>query len=477
MRVYFMGICGVAMGNAAIMLQGQGHEVCGADSGVYPPMAGTLQKAGIRCFEGYDPNRLESFAPDLVVIGNVLSRGNPEVEWLLQTRKYPYTSLPAFIGDTLLKSRKNIVVTGTHGKTTTAALTAALLRNCGKNPGYFIGGLPLDLPGGATCGDSADPFVIEGDEYDSAFFDKRSKFIHYHPNILTINNLEFDHGDIFRDLQDVQRTFNHLLRLVPGNGYILANGDDPNLKELLPVPWTQTIFAGEGRGNDLQILDYSANAEGSSFSLEWRGRPWGRVTWSLHGYFNARNAALAALSVALTLYPEDITRLPLDLLKNMKGVKRRQEILLESEGFVLLEDFGHHPTAIELTLESLRARYPGCQLAACFEARSNTARSPVFQEDFCNALARADNVFLGPVHRSEKLMPGLILDTEKLSKNLREKGVDASAFDSNVRLLEAAHNLCIQVERKKLILCFFSNGSFDGVMESLANRLQKVQST
>ncbi len=477
MRIYFMGVCGVAMGNAAILAKSLGHEVSGSDSGIYAPMSGVLQKSGIRLFDGYDPTRLESLSPDLVVIGNALSRGNPEVEWLLAKRRIPYTSLPAFLGDTLLKNRLNIVVTGTHGKTTTSALAAALLRASGRNPGYFIGGIPLDLPGGATCGDPADPFVIEGDEYDSAFFDKRSKFIHYRPNLLIINNLEFDHGDIFRDLADVQRSFDHLLRLVPGDGFVLANGDDPNLKNLVPVSWTNTFFVGEGPENDLRIVDYGSEGEETIFSLKWKGRLWGRVSWKLHGRFNARNAAMAALAAALAIHPEDPTRLALSPFAAMRGVKRRQEILHESEDLVVIEDFGHHPTAISGTLEALAGRYPGYRLAACFEARSNTARSSVFQEEFCQALGLAQSVFVGPVHRASKMSAELALDTAKLGIELRQKGVEATAFEDNSKLLDAARDLCGRVGRAKLALCFFSNGSFDGVMKSLVNDLQKVKST
>lgn len=471
-----MGVGGVAMGNAAIMLQSQGCEVSGADSGVYPPMSDALEEAGIRYFEGFDPRRLESLGPDLVIIGNALSRGNPEVEWLLQTRRFPFTSLAAFIGQRFLENRKSIVVTGTHGKTTTSCLTAALLRAHGQDPGYFIGGIPLDLPGGAACGGPGDPFVIEGDEYDSAFFDKRSKFIHYNPDILIINNLEFDHGDIFRDLQDVQRSFDHLLRLVPANGCILANGDDTNLRELLPSAWTQTFFVGEESSNDLRILDYRTENAGSSFSLQWRGQTWGRVSWGLHGIFNARNAAMAALAAALALDPENVTQMSPAPLAGIKGVKRRQEILLENEDLVVVEDFGHHPTAIAHTLESLRLRYPRCRLAACFEARSNTARSSVFQTDFGDALALADSVFLGPVHRSENLAPGLALDTGLLVATLRQKSIDGRAFETNDDLLVEVHRFCLEARREKLVLCFFSNGSFDGVMETLVNRLQKIVS-
>ena len=246
MRIYFMGICGTAMGNAALLARAAGHEVLGADTGVYPPMSTVLAEAGITLHEGYDPARLELLKPDLVVIGNAMSRGNPEVEWLLDTRTIAFTSLPALLADFVLMGRRNIVIAGTHGKTTTTALTAFLLRENGRDPGFLIGGVPFDPPVGSHLGAAADPFVIEGDEYDSAFFDKRSKFIHYAPHIAVLNNLEFDHADIFRDLADVQRTFLHLTRLVPRNGWIVLNGDDDNLRALGPLAWTRVVRVGTG---------------------------------------------------------------------------------------------------------------------------------------------------------------------------------------------------------------------------------------
>ena len=255
MKIYFMGICGTAMGNVALLARAAGHEVLGADSGVYPPMSTLLAGAGITLHEGYDPARLAALAPDLVVVGNAMSRCNPEVEWLLDTRALPFTSLPAMLHDSVLKGRRNLVICGTHGKTTTTALTAYLLRAAGRDPGYLIGGVPQDPPDGARLGSLADPFVIEGDEYDSAFFDKRSKFIHYAPYIAVLNNLEFDHVDIFRDLADVQRTFMHLVRIVPRRGFVVLNGDDPNLRALGPMAWTRVVRVGQGEANDLRIVD------------------------------------------------------------------------------------------------------------------------------------------------------------------------------------------------------------------------------
>src|SRR4051812_11577138 len=274
MRVYFMGICGTAMGNAALLARAAGHEVLGADTGVYPPMSTVLANAGITLHEGYDPARLQKLAPDLVVIGNAMSRGNPEVERLLDTRAIPFTSLPPMLHEFVLKRRRNLVICGTHGKTTTTALTSFLLREAGCDPGFLIGGVPQDPPVGSHLGKESDPFVIEGDEYDSAFFDKRSKFIHYAPHVAVLNNLEFDHADIFRDLADVQRTFTHLVRIVPRNGFVVTNGDDHNLRVLGAMAWTRVVRVGVEPGNDVQIVDFADAATGAQFRLTWRGQPW-----------------------------------------------------------------------------------------------------------------------------------------------------------------------------------------------------------
>ncbi len=464
MKIYFMGICGTAMGNAALLARAAGHEVLGADSGVYPPMNVVLAQAGIALHEGYDPVRLEKLAPELVVIGNALSRGNPEVEWLLDTRAIPYTSLPGFLADAVLAVRRNIVVAGTHGKTTTTALTAFLLRENGRDPGFLIGGVPLDPPMGNSLGTLGDPFVIEGDEYDSAFFDKRSKFIHYAPHIAVLNNLEFDHADIFRDLADVQRAFFHFTRIVPRNGWIVLNGDDDNLRALGPLAWTRVVRVGVGEGNDLRIAGFRESAEGASFRLVWQGRPWAEVKWSQPGSFNARNAAMAALAAGLALFPDDPAKLQLDSLARFRGVKRRQELLVSTPRLKVIEDFGHHPTALAETLQSIRARFPGHIIHAAFEPRSNTSRTKVLQAAFMRALALADEVYLGPVARPEKLKAEERFDTEAVIQHLATQGVDAYTAPTNGELLEIiAENTAEETERPQLVV-FFTNGSFDGII-------------
>jgi UDP-N-acetylmuramate: L-alanyl-gamma-D-glutamyl-meso-diaminopimelate ligase len=465
MIIYFMGVCGTAMGNAALLARAAGHEVIGSDSNVYPPMSTVLAEAGIKVHEGYDPLRLKALAPGLVVIGNAMSRGNPEVEWLLDTKEIPFTSLPALLHDFILRERRNLVICGTHGKTTTTALTAYLLRAAGRDPGFLIGGVPLDPPVGSHLGATADPFVIEGDEYDSAFFDKRSKFIHYAPHIAALNNLEFDHADIFRDLVDVQRTFSHLVRIVPRKGFVVMNGDDANLRALGAMPWTNVVRVGLEAPNDTRIVDFTEGPDGAEFKLLWRGQPWGTVNWPLPGIFNARNAAVAATVAGLALHPNNPAQLSLAALTQFRGVKRRQEILLRHEGLTVIEDFGHHPTALAETLHSFRARFPGARLTAVFEPRSNTARTKALQTGFLRALSQADEVYLGAVNRPERLAAEERFDPEAVAQQLESQGVEAHFAATNPALLDqlVAHTLPRSASRSRVV-AFFTNGSFDGII-------------
>ncbi len=491
MKIYFMGICGTAMGNAALLVRAGGHEVMGADAGVYPPMSTVLAEAGIEVHEGYDPARLERLKPDLVVIGNAMSRGHPEVEWLLDTRALPYISLPELLAYFVLKNRKNLVIAGTHGKTTTTALTAFLLRANGRDPGFFIGGVPQDPSTGNHLGAMADPFVIEGDEYDSAFFDKRSKFIHYAPYIAVLNNLEYDHADIFRDLEDVRRTFHHLTRIVPRHGWIVLNGDDENLRALGPIPWTRVVRVGTGERNDLRISGFVETPAGASFKLLWKGVLWAEVKWSLPGLFNARNAAMAAMAAQLSLLParatvESVTnymtlpadaagagRLKLEALAKFRGVRRRQELLLDTPQLKVIEDFGHHPTALAETLQALRARFPGHTLHVAFEPRTNTARMKTMQAGFMRALAMADEVYLGAVKSSNQVAEEDQFDPYAVIQFLAMQGVTAHTAPSNQALLNVVVNQTRPDGEHPALVVFFTNGSFDGIIQRFVESVKK----
>lgn len=456
-----MSIGGTGMGNAAILMRRMGHEVLGADQGIYPPMSDALAEAGIEPLQGYNAARLAGLRPDVVVVGNVNTRGNPEVEWLLENRRVPMTSLPALLREHVLLDRRNVVVCGTHGKTTTSTLCATLLAAGGWEPGYFIGGVPADGMGGAAPGRPGGAFVLEGDEYDSAFFDKRSKFIHYAPDVLLLNNLEFDHADIFRDVEDIQRSFRHVTRLVPGSGAIIANGDDPLLAPLLEVPWTRVWRVGLGPGNDLRVADFHEDADGASFRLLWRGAEWATVRWPQWGSFNARNAAMAALGAALGAGLADPRALDLGPLATFRGVKRRQEVLLDDGRVAVVSDFGHHPTAIAGTLRSLRFRFPGRSVVACFEARSNTACRRFHEDAFADALGVADRVHLGGVFRAERYSDDERIDLDRVAGRIGEGAV---AHGSNAALIAAVERELRGPAAEPLVVCFFSNGSFDGAI-------------
>lgn len=471
MRVYFIGICGTAMGNVAVLMQRAGHAVAGSDQGIYPPMSKVLDHAGVQCYNGWAESHLTEFQPDLVVVGNAVSRGNPEVEYLLRSKAFPFVSLPQLIGDELLKGRSRVVVTGTHGKTTTTAICSWILKQAGQNPGWFVGGVPKSLASGSELGDPNAPFVLEGDEYDSAFFDKRSKFIHYRPDVLVINNIEFDHADIFRDLQDVKRTFNHLIRIVPDNGVILANGDDEIVRELLPVSWTQVFFVGTGEENDFVIRDFQEAPGSSRFTLEGPNNEVWQQKSQLSGIYNARNTAMALLAAGFVTDRGDpgavISR---SSLETYEGVARRQDILFESGPLRVVEDFAHHPTAIRLCIESFKNCYPDREVVAVFEPRSNTSATNVLQDDFRDALGVAHRVFISPVHRAEIYSDEVRMNTEAMAKALCESGVSASACKTKESLFDEL--LGLRIDDKRLVV-LFTNGSFGKPLRDYLKKLEE----
>ncbi|MBK1876755.1 UDP-N-acetylmuramate--L-alanine ligase [Pelagicoccus mobilis] len=462
MRIYFLGIAGTAMGNAALLLRAMGHEVLGCDQAIYPPMSTLLEDAGIEIMQGYSVDRLQALAPDLVVVGNAYSRGNEEVEFLLESRSIEYTSLPDVLQRFVLSRRSNIVVTGTHGKTTTTSITAFLLEQWSQDPGYMIGGAPIDPARGWREGYRGGPFVIEGDEYDSAFFDKRSKFIHYQPRVVILNNLEFDHADIFRDLEDVKRTFSHLLRLVPKSGYVLVNADDENALSLTDLDWTTVYRVGTAHDADLRIENYETTVDGSRFDLVWQGQLWASIEWGMTGLFNARNAAMASLAAALSS-DESLVNLSPSALSRFRGVKRRQQMRVERDDLKVIEDFGHHATAVRDTLSALRSRFKDTRVVACFEPRSNTSRLEMMREPTVAALRLADAAYIGAV-KSRNSQGVELMDTHSLAASLQDVGTEAEAFDSNEALFAKLQPLAKDGDERTLVI-FFTNGSFGGVID------------
>src|SRR5947209_20081404 len=355
-KFHFLGICGTAMASVAAALQERGFKITGSDENVYPPMSNFLEQKGIVPKEGYRAENIPADT-DVVIIGNAMKRGNPEVEAVLN-RKLLYLSLPEVLKNYFLRGRHNLVVTGTHGKTTTTALLAWIMEKAGREPGYLIGGLPRNLGQGARLNDSK-YFVIEGDEYDTAFFDKRSKFIHYLPELVIVNNIEFDHADIFNNLDEIKLSFRRLLNIVPRNGMVVVNGDDPNSVEVVKDCLAQMVEVGFSKNCAQRIQDVSYSSEASRFKL---GDDLFEVP--LVGEFNVHNAAMAA--TAARFYDVPTAKIA-SAFNSFSGIARRQELRGEAGGVKVIDDFGHHPTAIANTLQALRHRYRRDRMLARFE--------------------------------------------------------------------------------------------------------------
>jgi UDP-N-acetylmuramate: L-alanyl-gamma-D-glutamyl-meso-diaminopimelate ligase len=451
MRIYFLGIGGTAMGNLAILMRAQGHDVCGSDAKIYPPMSHLLAKNHIAIYEGYSAQRLEKYNPDLAIVGNAIGRGNEEIEWLLDQKKVPYCSLPELIRRTIIGNRDAIVVTGTHGKTTTTTLISYLLALNHCNPGYFIGGAPLNFPSGASYGTAAAPFVIEGDEYDSAFFDKRSKFIHYSPKILAINNIELDHLDIFRDLEDIQRAFSHAIRLVPASGCVIANGDCEAIRAILPVTWTQTIFVGKSSGNDFTIGDEQLTPHGTTFSLGNNAEKI-VIRSPLFGEHNVWNVAMAVVT-ARQYFGKNLN---IDL-RDFRGIGKRQEIIFCDRSTVIIEDFAHHPTAISATICAIKQEFPHHRLITAFEPRSNTACSDCFQEAFIGAFRGSDEVYIAEIFKKRPHC----LDTRRLARDIRYCPAHFTDIAAMKEVLPA------KIGPQRQVFLFLSNGDFSGAARHL----------
>jgi UDP-N-acetylmuramate: L-alanyl-gamma-D-glutamyl-meso-diaminopimelate ligase len=454
---HFLGICGTAMGSVAAALQERGFKVSGSDENVYPPMSIFLEKEGIMLEEGYRAENIPRDA-EVVVIGNAMKRGNPEVEAVLN-RKLLYLSLPEVLRNYFLRGRHNLVVTGTHGKTTTTALLTWIMEKAGRKPGYVIGGLPKNFGQGARLNNSK-YFVIEGDEYDTAFFDKRSKFIHYLPELLIVNNIEFDHADIFNNLDEIKLSFRRLINIVPQNGMVLLNGDDPNCVEIAKNCLAQMIEVGFSKNCAQRIRDVAYSAEGSRFKL-------GEETFEipLIGEFNVRNAAMAA--TAARFY--DVSKTKIDnAFKSFTGIARRLEVRGEARGVKVIDDFGHHPTAIAYTLQALRHRYRGHRIWAIFEPRSNTTRRAIFQQQLPEALKLADGVFIAQVARLEQIPEKERLNPEAVVDAIAKAGHPAF-YEKNA---DAILDRIVPMLRPKDIVAVFSNGGFDNIHEKLLTRLK-----
>jgi UDP-N-acetylmuramate: L-alanyl-gamma-D-glutamyl-meso-diaminopimelate ligase len=440
MRVHILGICGTFMGGVAALARELGLQVEGSDANVYPPMSTQLEGLGIGLMQGYKAEHLQP-APDLVVVGNAMTRGNPAVEYMLD-EGMRYISGPQWLGETLLGGREVLAVAGTHGKTTTTSLLAHLLESAGLSPGFLIGGVPGNFDVSARRGEGK-PFVIEADEYDSAFFDKRSKFVHYRPRIAILNNLEYDHADIFPDVASIQRQFHHLVRTVPGNGRLIVNAEDAYLAEVLAMgAWTPVetfgIDAGDWRAELLAT-------DGSHFRVHRSGVPLGEIRWGSLGRHNVMNA-LAALAAATAAGADPVALLP--TFGDFTSVKRRMERIGQARGVTVYDDFAHHPTAIATTLAGLRAKVGDARILVALEPRSNSMRLGAHAEALAPSLADADRVVF--LHR-----PELAWDAGKVTGALDGRGVTEPSVDGLIARL-------VSEAREGDQVVFMSNGGFEG---------------
>ncbi|MEZ8883751.1 UDP-N-acetylmuramate:L-alanyl-gamma-D-glutamyl-meso-diaminopimelate ligase [Vibrio sp. 10N.222.54.B12] len=385
MHIHILGICGTFMGGAAVLARQLGHKVTGSDANVYPPMSTLLESQGIEIIEGFDPSQLEP-RPDLVVIGNAMSRGNPCVEYVLDNN-LRYTSGPQWLQEFLLHDRWVLAVSGTHGKTTTSSMLAWILEDCGYAPGFLVGGVLGNFGISARLGESMF-FVVEADEYDSAFFDKRSKFVHYHPRTLVMNNLEFDHADIFDDLEAIKRQFHHLVRTVPSNGRIFSPKQDSAIEDVLARGcWSETESSGEQGDWDAKKLV----KDGSQFEVYFQNECVGTVNWDLVGDHNVNNALMA---IAAARHVGVTPDLACESLATFINTKRRLEFKGEVAGVSVYDDFAHHPTAIELTLGGLRNKVDSKKIIAVLEPRSATMKRGVHKETLADSLKQADSTYL-----------------------------------------------------------------------------------
>jgi UDP-N-acetylmuramate: L-alanyl-gamma-D-glutamyl-meso-diaminopimelate ligase len=454
---HFLGICGTAMGSVAAALRERGFTVTGSDENVYPPMSTFLESRGVSLFSGYRAENIPD-AVDVIVIGNAMKRGNPEVEAVLNQKRY-YLSLPEILRNEFLRGRHNLVVTGTHGKTTTTALLTWIMSVAGFDPSYMIGGIPRNLKQGAHFTDSKF-FVLEGDEYDTAFFDKRSKFIHYLPELVIVNNIEFDHADIFDNLEMIKRSFRHLLRIVPQNGAVLLNGDDPNCVDVAKECHAQLVEVGLSPNCAHQIRDVAYSPEGSHFTLadETYDVP-------LIGEFNVRNAAMAVTAARFYGATPDKIR---EALASFEGIARRQEVRGEARGVKVIDDFGHHPTAIAQTITGLRQRYKGHRIWAIFEPRSNTTRRAVFQHELPEALKLADGVLISQIARLEQIPEADRLNPEAVMESIASGGRPAFYEPDADHIVDRL----VPLLQPNDIVAVFSNGGFDGIHEKILARLR-----
>ena len=480
-KIYFMGIGGTGMAAVAGLCQEAGYHVQGSDLAMYPPMSTMLEELKIPVASPYSAENLKKANPDLVVVANALSRGNVELEGLL-TSGIPYTSFPKLTGDLFLSKRASIVVSGTHGKTTTGSLLAHILFELGEDPGFIIGGIPRNFPRSFRLG-SGKTFVIEGDEYDTAFFDKGPKFLHYHPQVLVINNIEFDHADIYPNVEAIEAQFANVSRLVPSNGYIIANVDDPRVNALIDrvkpnCRVVRVATLGKSKSSDVSLLNYTAREHTRGEQI-WRAeiatKTWGNITieTSLSGVHMMANVTQAVATIEALVNGGLLKKTPsiaslCSAIASFKSVARRLDHLGSSGDVDIFEDFAHHPTAVGLVIEGFKAVYPKRRLLVAFEPKNATSRRNIFQKDYVAKLGLADLVYIGPSPEDKRIAPDERMNVLEIAQNIGRK---ARAFKTNDELLEV---IKADIQPGDAVI-FMSAGSFSGIQYKLVKDLKKTQ--
>ena len=464
-RYHLIGICGTAMASLAGMLVEQGHTVTGSDENVYPPMSLELARLGIPVSEGYSAGNLRA-RPDVIVVGNAISRGNTELEFALNEKMY-YTSMAAVVKENFIRGHHSIVVAGTHGKTTTTSLMAWAMERAGADPSFLIGGVAENFNSSfrVTTGPY---FVIEGDEYDTAYFDKGPKFMHYLPDTVILNNVEFDHADIYRDLDAVKFAFSRLINLIPGRGRLIAGFDSPVVRELQQRAFCPVESFGTEEGARWRAIDVDFTGEMTSFTVRVEGREFDRYRTPLAGMFNVRNC-LAVIAACESLGLD--RKMVVEAMAEFKSVKRRMQVRGRVRGVTVIDDFAHHPTAVHETLVAARAKYPGHRLIAVFEPRSYTAQIKSFQQQFEDGLSQADQIIIAGLFHPERYTQDTAISPAEMIQRLRKHGREADFIPSPDEIV--AH-LAPRLKENDVVVVM-SNGSFGGIHAKLLKALEDAQ--
>jgi len=470
MHYHLIGICGTAMASLAGMLQASGHHVTGSDQNVYPPMSTMLESLGIIVMQGYSSHHLTP-SPDCVVVGNAIPRGNPEVEETLNQR-IVYRSQAEVVKGEFIRGRRSLVVAGTHGKTTTTSIAAWVMNQGRLNPSFLIGGVAQNFNTSFRVTNS-EYFIIEGDEYDTAYFDKGPKFMHYLPELAIVNNIEFDHADIYADIAAVKLAFRRLMNLVPGNGRLIAGWDSPHVRDVVASMgqklFTQLDTFGSSDDAKWQVRDVEYSRESSRFKVFCAGKDWGEFHTPLLGHFNLLNCL--AVIVAADAWGIE-RKIIADALATFQNVRRRAEVKGEERGVTVIDDFAHHPTAVRETLRGIRDRYAGRRLIAVFEPRSWSSRLAVFQDEYAEAFSAADYVIIAKVFDSQKVTEkGRMLDTEKLVEDISQREKPALALSGAEQIIKHL----LPHLRSADVVAIMSNGGFGGIHDKLLDALREPE--